>query len=419
MKKQASVKRFTFVDLFCGAGGLTEGLLLAENLLGQFQLVGASDINDTARMTHVGRFHEQLGLSYGFVVKDIRDEQFLDELVESIVSNSGASGIDVLCGGPPCQGFSVYGSRNEKDPRNDLFKFYIKVVAELRPKYFVMENVPGLVTMYGGKIPLAIKDIVDETTKGNYAISGPIFVNSADFGVPQTRERVIFFGYRNDVEPIDFAPRKVEKWLTVKDAISDLAFLRSWETAKNYCDDFPAMTQYQIESRRGRLFHKLGIPREDNSVYNHEAAKHTPDVIARFAMVEKGRGLESIPVGLWAAHLKTDKKWCVRLDENKPSYTVTTLPDDMIHYSNHRILTVREMARLQSFDDTYVFRGPRATGGGGVGNRKRLVELPQYTQVGNAVPPLLGKIIGETLLQSLIRTEREKEMNEDVSVNIS
>lgn len=139
----------------------------------------------------------------------------------------------------------------------------------------------------------------------------------------------------------------------------------------------------------------------DYRLTNHEAAKHSPEVIARFAMIEQGQGLESIPRELWENHLFSSKKWCVRLSPDKPSFTVVTLPDDFVHYHRHRILTVREMARLQSFDDTFEFIGPRASGGGGKGNKKRNQELPQYTQVGNAIPPLMAQGIGHELLMAL------------------
>lgn len=399
--------RYTFVDLFAGAGGFTEGLLLSDDTDGEFRLVGASDINDCARLTHEGRFIDQFGFNYPFLVKDIRDEDFIETFISNIVKIAGATSVDVVCGGPPCQGFSIYGLRNENDPRNALFKSYVDVVANLSPKYFVMENVPGLATMYRGAMPKLIEAYVDEATRGRYKVYGPFTVNSANYGVPQMRERIVFIGKRIDMEEVEISPKGVSTALvTVGQAISDLSFLRAWESTNTYNHDYSPVSEYQRESRQGRLFRKYGMVADQSKLFNHEAAKHTPEVIARFAMIEKGTSYESIPTRLWDAHLQTEKKWCVRLDDNRVSYTVTTLPDDLIHYRHHRILTVREWARLQSFDDTFVFKGPRSTGGGGAGNRKRLVELPQYTQVGNAVPPLLGKGIGEAVLGALERSRQ-------------
>lgn len=403
-------REFTCVDLFAGAGGFTEGFMLAGNDLADFKLLAASDIHEEAELTHRNRFHSQMRIDYDFHRMDIRDVALIDHLFASIKKHSGANQVDVICGGPPCQGFSVFGKRQESDPRNDLFTHYLRVVSELRPKYFVMENVPGLVTMYDGKIPGLIFKEVSRLLGGDYEVSGPIFVNAADFGVPQIRERVLFIGSRKGFPPVTRIPPMLKKsdYLTVADAISDLRFLLPWQTAFEYDKNFPATTPYQTESRLGRLASKLGLNLDTSVLRNHEAAKHTPLVIARFAMLQKGKGFESIPAELWRRHLSTEKKWCIRLDEQRPSNTMTTLPDDFIHYSIPRILTVREMARLQSFDDTFFFEGPRSTGGGGAGNKKRNSELPQYTQVGNAVPPLMAKAIGSALLDCLCSTARKR-----------
>ena len=393
------MRKITFVDLFAGAGGFTEGLLLARTDSSSFRLVVASDAHSFASLTHKNRFSHQLGFEYRFLTADIRNRGLVERLL--LAAKQVACGsIDVIVGGPPCQGFSLFGKRDEQDPRNDLFVPYLRVIKAIRPKYFVMENVPGLALMYGGKTVIRIREEVEKL--GDYGLVGPITVNSADFGVPQLRERILFIGHRMDVQPIkNVPPTHTGPHVTVKDAISDLSFLRAWESNGAYHQGYPPVTEYQLQSREGRLFACLGIHGSREKLANHDAARHTPEVIARFAMVEPGHGFESIPASLWEQHLHSSKKWCVRLDPNKPAYTVTTLPDDLIHYEQHRILTVREMARLQSFDDTFEFLGPRATGGGGKGNKKRTQELPQYTQVGNAVPPLLARGIGLALLNAL------------------
>jgi DNA (cytosine-5)-methyltransferase 1 len=242
-------------------------------------------------------------------------------------------------------------------------------------------------------------DEVGKMRPTRYNLTGPIKVRALDFGVPQIRERILFVGCRADVSAIRDIPPTASAPVAVHDAIGDLAFLRPWESNGRYHE--PALTKYQRDSRRGRLYAMLGLAPNGDQLHNHDAARHTPEVIARFAMMRPGKGLDSIPTGLWDAHLRSSKKWCVRLDPQKPSYTVTTLPDDLVHYEQHRILTVREAARLQSFDDTFQFLGPRSTGGGGKGNKKRNQELPQYSQVGNAVPPLLAQGIGFALLRAL------------------
>lgn len=397
-------RSFTLVDLFCGAGGFTEGFLLSGSAEVGFEVVAASDVSPMVRLTYEGRFKSQLGLQFEFLLRDVREESFTSELRDAVRARVGERGIDVVSGGPPCQGFSVFGRRNESDPRNNLFRPYLRAIEVLQPKYFVMENVPGLIKMYRGKAVERIREAVDAVGPVKYRLSGPVIVNAADYGVPQVRERVVFFGCREDMPVIEGVPAELapEEYVTVGSAIGDLGFLRPWEAARSYHDDYPASTGYQVQSRSGRLFGKLGIQRVGVELHNHEAAKHIPEVLARFSVLEKGRGLESVPRALWDRYLKTSKKWCVRLDENRPSYTIVTLPDDLVHPTQPRILTVREMARLQSFDDTFIFQGPRSTGGGGAGNRLRAVEVPQYSQVGNAVPPLLAKAIGNAVLRGLM-----------------
>ncbi|HEY9301046.1 MAG TPA: DNA cytosine methyltransferase [Phormidium sp.] len=415
---------YTFVDLFAGAGGFTEGLLLAGNDTNHFRLIAASDFHQNACLTHENRFLKQLGINYSFLVEDISSISFVENFLNLVIKHTGKPTVDVVVGGPPCQGFSVFGKRQEKDPRNNLFLPYLKVIQTLKPKYFVMENVPGLVTMYGGKTVQRIYDGVFSLRPVRYGLNGPIKVNAADFGVPQLRERILFIGHREDVPPIKKINSDYHKQpITVKKAIGDLTFLKTWEAAETYNNDYLPSCEYQEESRRGRLFSKLRIERIDNELKNHEAARHTPEVIARFAMIEPGKGLESIPKALWEAHLHSAKKWCVRLHPDLPSFTVVTLPDDFVHYKQHRILTVREMARLQSFDDTFEFLGPRSSGGGGKGNKKRNSELPQYSQVGNAVPPLLAQAIGNELLKALEKSCNKNKLEDgsskQINVNIS
>jgi DNA (cytosine-5)-methyltransferase 1 len=264
-----------------------------------------------------------------------------------------------------------------------------------------MENVPGLATMYGGKVVEEIHRQVRAMNPTKYEIVGPIYINAADFGVPQSRERVIFIGSREDVPKINsLRVKPAGRRITVSQSIDDLSFLNPWEKATAYSDQHAPATKYQKESREGRLYKKYGI-KPTGILTSHEAAKHTPDVIARFAMIRPGQGFDSIPGELWTKHLRSDKKWCIRLHPDQPSNTVVTLPDDFVHHLKPRIPTAREMARLQSFDDTFEFLGPRTTGGGGKGNKRRTKDLPQYTQIGNAVPPLMAAGIANTVLMAL------------------
>ncbi|MGP8078164.1 MAG: DNA cytosine methyltransferase [Thermoplasmata archaeon] len=391
--------RFGFVDLFCGAGGFAEGFLQAGTDRSEFQLLAASDVHRHAQATHEYRFGTQLGIPYRFIRKDIRDPGLLPEVREAV---SLGSEVDVVCGGPPCQGFSVFGARRRDDPRNDLFHPYLQIVHALRPRYFVMENVPGFVYMYRGMAEQRIREAVDSLRRPGYTLAGPIFVNAASFGVPQSRERVIFLGSRDDQPRIGSVP--VPEGIhspSVGEAISDLAFLGSGMKAIDYDPRFPPASDYQRDSRLGRSKTR---PTWDGRLQNHESSRHTSRVLTRFRLVPKGHSTKDVKEVLVREGVDSGKKWCVRIDDADPSFTLTTIPDDFIHYSQDRSLTVRECARLQSFDDSFVFLGPRTTGGGGAGNKVRNTDLPQYTQVGNAVPPLMARGIALTLLRNLEKT---------------
>jgi DNA (cytosine-5)-methyltransferase 1 len=398
-----SPHEYGFVDLFCGAGGFTEGFLLAGAERARFRLLAASDIHRHAQATHEHRFREQLGLEYGFLRMDIRNREFSRELSKLVPKGAA---VDVVCGGPPCQGFSVFGARHQDDPRNDLFDPYLRIVHALRPRYFVMENVPGLVYMYRGRAAQQIHQAVESLRQPGYTLAGPLFVNSAAFGVPQSRERVLYIGSRDDQPAIAAVshPSGV-RTPTVGEAISDLAFLGAGARADSYDPGSPPVSSYQEESRLGRFVTLRG---GSGTLHNHESSRHTTKVQARYRLVPKGSSTKDVRAVLVREGIASGKKWCVRLDDAAPSFTLTTIPDDFIHYCQDRSLTVRECARLQSFDDTFVFLGPRTTGGGGAGNKMRNHDLPQYTQVGNAVPPLLARGIATTILRHLEMTSASK-----------
>jgi DNA (cytosine-5)-methyltransferase 1 len=158
VKEQVSLygKPFTFVDLFAGAGGFSEGFLQAESKNKYFDFIAANDINENCELTHIVRYNHQLGLDAKFLKQDITEPDFLDNLLEKIKGEK----IDVVCGGPPCQSFSLAGKRKKFDKKDDLFSHYLQVIKVLQPKYFVMENVKGILTKEGGKIKeLIIKEI--------------------------------------------------------------------------------------------------------------------------------------------------------------------------------------------------------------------------------------------------------------------
>lgn len=606
-----------FIDLFAGAGGISEGFLQAYTDDKYFDFVLASDINSNCELTHKVRYNRQLGLDTAFITEDIMSDDFLERLEKEI----GDQDIDVVTGGPSCQSFSLSGRRRKFDKRDNLFIHYLKVIRKLRPKYFVMENVKGILTKDRGKFKTAvmneIRSIIDENQVDNmlayfngvlsrtandsvrqcfinkirieavedgeedffidkyfqivesvykqltkpvtlkvsksnkhittirhalsllklsserqklmnsilhlkaeadvdndqlvdkfnkflyaisdddlvetinrhlywveefksqpeiverfkllvnlytltleevfgelrsyaeddnslkdyeqvmneihlYRIKKPLILNSSDYGVPQNRERVIFIGCRKDQPMITEIPATTkDNKVTVYEALHDLDFLNNGESASDYLEA-PAIERYaaldvtrNIDgkpdnngetysewSRHGRLGHRFTIKEpfyvrsldnlgneiiEHANLFNHQTSKQSEEVLNRLSVIaEAGDYTDEVKKQLSDLGLNSDKRNYTVLKPDGQSPTVVTLPDDFIHYHSHRAPTVREMARLQSFDDSFVFQGKRTTGGD-----KRKSEIPQYTMVGNAVPPLMAKAIANKILEMI------------------
>ncbi|OAB81418.1 DNA (cytosine-5-)-methyltransferase [Cochleicola gelatinilyticus] len=627
VKEQVALygKPFTFVDLFAGAGGFSEGFLQAEHNNKFFDFVVANDINENCELTHVVRYNHQLGLDAEFLKQDITEPDFLDNLLEKIDGRQ----IDVVCGGPPCQSFSLAGKRKKFDKKDDLFSHYLEVIKVLQPKYFVMENVKGILTKEKGKIkeliikeinsivdikeiPLLIsfikkirkesnsflfdsiikrvelekllekdketgkadfitfvenrfrkltpkiadyktsktdenintirhgfnllartkeweklkrdiikekdfcnidsdnfanaftdflteissenviskiedafkilkvpstykndcKDIItslkiyttsfDESieilkshcnTKQNkeletilenirlYKIEQPFVANASNYGVPQNRERVLFIGCRKDQKYISEIPATVseEEKVTIFEALYDLDFIGNNQEAHRYeLVDISAqyngiakkmaklLKKRRIDgkpiskggksfaewSKKGRLIERFkpqtkpfyvknSEALENGEKYfdilnNHKTSNQNETVIERLGVILKNGNYRKAQPELEKLNLSTNKRNYNVLKPDEQSSTIMTIADDYIHYNSPRSLTVREMARLQSFDDSFVFQGKRSTGGN---NRK--TEVPQYTLVGNAVPPLLARAVASEILKHI------------------
>ena len=612
-------KGITYLDLFAGAGGFSEGFMQAytEDKYYNFRL--ASDINENCELTHRVRYNKMLGLDTKFMCQDIMEDSFLPNLLKEI----GNQEIDVVTGGPSCQSFSLAGRRKKLDKRDDLFFHYLKVIKALRPKYFVMENVKGILTKDEGRIKerilREIRSIVDdakmnqlyafledvlkpqmpallyyalyirlcmetstenwekqnevffenleqqfkdvtkhlpysisksnesvntirhgllllkmkqqrdsirkqviqlktsahidndtfmdgynaiietisdeqilektleaidkvakmgdcadeaqslkksleiltstfdecieyiqEQLKGKtdllnhlnemmkeirlYNIEEPFVLLSSNYGVPQNRERVVFIGCRNDQEVIKDIPATVSDSEKVKvyEALWDLDMIGNGETVTSYkkpklnpkFEDTKIQRAIQGEpdkrgllfsewSKIGRLGHRFTFDDEPFYVlnmseldkpkkyqhmdlFNHQTSQQNEKVRERLRIIAAHGDYDEAKAELKEKGLDSQKRNYVVLNPLGQSPTVCTMPDDFIHYSAYRPLTVREMARLQSFDDSFVFQGKRQTGGN---NRQK--EIPQYTLVGNAVPPLMARAIANTLLKHI------------------
>ncbi len=446
------------IDLFCGAGGMSEGIIQAG-----FDILFSNDINIDVETTYVNR-HKQLGLIQGqntyFHRGDIRDltGAFITKCISSLdIFTSGRTQapdrIDAIFGGPPCQGFSRAGKRDKNDPRNMLFKEYLRVISEMMPKYVIMENVEGFtdttldgfVGIYGNKYPedsLVPDILLNEFKEIGYSTLAPRILDASDYGVPQKRKRVIFIAYLSGLStPMYPQPtHKNNEKVSLAQAIGDLIIDKNMREKTN-----PKLTAFQQESINGRTKDtKNRFPNKQSKTSNCEIAKHQPIIVERFSLYKEGEDtnalirriqkegidLKNKPYLVAECEKKIHNKYTVteiiklfgeakadkdlitalvtkkvartKLNRNYPSLTVLTLPDDYISPFENRIFTVRELARLQSFDDSFVFLGKRTTGG-----QRRKLEVPQYTQVGNAVPPLLAKAIAMQIFQALKENEKK------------
>lgn len=612
-------KGITYLDLFAGAGGFSEGFMQAYTDDKYYDFRLASDINENCELTHRVRYNKMLGLDTKFMCQDIMEDSFLPNLLKEI----GNQEIDVVTGGPSCQSFSLAGRRKKLDKRDDLFFHYLKVIKALRPKYFVMENVKGILTKDEGRIKerilREIRSIVDdakmnqlyaflddvlkpqmptslyyalyirlcmetstenwdkqneiffenleqqlkdvtkhlpysisksdesvntirhgllllkmkqqrdsirkqviqlktsahidndtfmdgynaiietisdeqilektldavdkvakmgdcaddaqslkksleiltstfdecieyiqEQLKGKtdllnhlnemmkeirlYNIEEPFILLSSNYGVPQNRERVVFIGCRNDQEIIKEIPATISDSEKVKvyEALWDLDMIGNGETVTSYkkpklnlkFEETKIQRAIQGEpdergllfsewSRIGRLGHRFTFDSEPFYVlnmneldkpqkyqhmdlFNHQTSQQNEKVRERLRIIAAHGDYDDAKTELKKKGLESQKRNYVVLNPLGQSPTVCTMPDDFIHYSAYRPMTVREMARLQSFDDSFVFQGKRQTGGN---NRQK--EIPQYTLVGNAVPPLMARAIANTLLKHI------------------
>lgn len=612
-------KGITYLDLFAGAGGFSEGFMQAYTDDKYYDFRLASDINENCELTHRVRYNKMLGLDTKFMCQDIMEDSFLPNLLKEI----GNQEIDVVTGGPSCQSFSLAGRRKKLDKRDDLFFHYLKVIKALRPKYFVMENVKGILTKDEGRIKerilREIRSIVDdakmnqfyaflddvlkpqmptslyyalyirlcmETSTDNwdkqneiffenleqqlkdvtkhlpysisksdesvntirhgllllkmkqqrdsirkqviqlktsahidndtfvddynaiietisdeqilektldavdkvakmgdcaddaqslkksleiltstfdecieyiqeqlkgktdllyhlnemmkeirlYNIEEPFILLSSNYGVPQNRERVVFIGCRNDQEVIKEIPATISDSEKVKvyEALWDLDMIGNGETVTSYkkpklnlkFEETKIQRAIQGEpdergllfsewSRIGRLGHRFTFDNDPFYVlnmseldrpqkyqhmdlFNHQTSQQNDKVRERLRIIAAHGDYDDAKTELKKKGLESQKRNYVVLNPLGQSPTVCTMPDDFIHYSAYRPMTVREMARLQSFDDSFVFQGKRQTGGN---NRQK--EIPQYTLVGNAVPPLMARAIANTLLKHI------------------
>lgn len=340
------------LDLFCGAGGLSYGFESA----GFNVLLG---IDSDAKALETFELNHKGAKALCGDITQIECEKDIKPLL-------GENRIDVIIGGPPCQGMSLSGSRKFDDPRNKLYLSYIRLVKEIQPKAFVIENVPGLVALFDGQI----KDsIIEKFTEMGYKIQYKILC-AADYGVPQSRKRVVFVGTK--VGEFHY-PEVNPDVVTCSMALSDLPPLEH-ELGEEVSDyPIPPQNEYQQLMRR-----------RSDKVLNHVAANHSEKVQKIISLVPDGGNYKDLPEE-YRSSRNFHVAW-TRFASNKPAPTIDTGHRHHFHYKYNRVPTVRECARLQSFPDGFRF----------LGNKTQ-----QFRQVGNAVPPLMAQAIAEQVKKML------------------
>ena len=343
------------IDLFCGAGGFSIGFEEAG-----FEIVKAIDFNKHAIQTYNANMKYKTG-----EVLDLTD-------VEMSYFDS-FNDIDGIIGGPPCQGFSTAGQRKEGDIRNKLYEEYFKILEKIHPKFFIIENVVGILTYGGGEIK---EDIFRRSKSLGYKMF-PEILNAVDYGVPQYRRRVIFVGIREDIVSkrgeFVFPKKSIEKEITIEMAISDLPEKITSEQPEIIDYSVSEKNEYQLKMRRGA-----------DRLYNHNFTNHSQKTIDTIRMVPEGGSIKDLSI-----EQRGGRKYLAllrKMDRTRPALTIDTGHRTYFHYKEPRIPSVREVARLQSFPDRFVFYGPKAE---------------QYKQVGNAVPPIMAEALAKSIVKYL------------------
>lgn len=354
--------KYNVIDLFSGAGGLSQGFVQAG-----YNVLAGIDFDDAALKTYA---HNIKG------AKALKEDLFNEEeSIKDIEDALGNQEVDVIIAGPPCQGFSLTGARDINDSRNKLYVAVVHAVQHFQPKAFLIENVPGMATLYKGAVK---QQIINTFEDMGYAVSvteKPLL--AADYGVPQFRKRMFFVGFRKDLgyDYFEFPTPYLEpeQYIGTEAAISDLPSLTEdlGENVMNY--SCPPESAYQRLMRR-----------TSDVIFNHVGTKHTEEVQWVISQVPEGGNHKDLPPGVGESR-KFNEAW-TRYHSKRPSKTIDTGHRNHFHYKWNRVPTVRENARLQSFPDNFEFLGTKTQ---------------QNKQVGNAVPPLLAQAIGEKMLSHL------------------
>ncbi len=355
------MKKYHIIDLFCGAGGFSLGFEHEG-----FESVLAIDKWNDAIETYNHNRKRKCGLNI-----DIHD--YTDEKIQALISKNKVDGI---IGGPPCQGFSLVGKREAGDKRNSLYLEYVRFVSIVKPKFFILENVKGLLSMEQG---LYKNDIIKRFGELGYNVSFKL-LRASDYGVPQSRERVFFVGLKKDIfkdSYFDFSIVQKQSLVTTKDALSDLPSLDNNESQFEYKTE--PLNAFQVKMRKG-----------STRLENNDITKHTEQTIDIIKRIKDGGNIRDLPEEFYK--VRNYNAAFKRMNSQLPSGTIDCGHRNYFHYSENRIPTARESARIQSFPDVYFFTGNKSS---------------QYTQVGNAVPVILSEQIAKAIKSYLLNEEED------------
>ncbi len=412
MKNNKNTERMTYIDFFSGCGGLSLGLGLAD-----WKGVFAIEKDPMAFMTFKKNLIDEDSLHRHFcgwpnwltkephAIEDVLEDESTCLQFKKLVGT-----VTLVAGGPPCQGFSVAGARNGKDPRNLLVFKQIEAIRLLKPKFVLVENVGGFERKFvtkpaeEGCISVA-EEAIQELQDAGYNV-GKVIINAAEFGVPQLRQRVILFAIskeytgvidskrllKDTLSKVAIEQRKelglpVDRYVNIEEALSDLSGDEIVDEPEfsgyKTCKYLPPQSVYQEMMRKNTEGWETPT--------SHRFNKHSQKVIDLYNLAHKtqkpGRLSKEF---LYENGCHSNKRFVLNLEE--PCSTVTTAPEELIHYKHPRVVTLREMARIQSFPDDFTFYGRYTLNGPARG-----IDVPRNAQIGNAIPPLAGRAIGKAI----------------------
>ncbi len=393
-----------YIDLFAGCGGLSVGLHLA-GWKGLFAVEKNKSAFETLKANLIEK-HKHFHWPEWLTETNWDINKLLEEKKVELSGMKGS--IDLIVGGPPCQGFSMAGRRKESDQRNQLFHSYLQFVQMVQPRAIMFENVRGFTMKFKANPDTGAvysELILAELWKLGYTDARGAIINTADYGVPQNRQRFIVIATRENLAAKFFealersrehclSSKGIAQRTTAKSALADLKMSHGLIL----CPDTPGFNAGQLGNstsglqRNLRRGNRYGLQSPDS----HRFVNHTKEAKQVFEKLLASAPRNKTIAGDDRKQYGLKKRSVKVLAADEPAPTITTIPDDFIHYSEPRVMTVRECARLQTFPDWFEFKGPYTTGGA-----RRVSQTPRYTQVGNAVPPLFAEMVGLALKEIL------------------